>query len=127
MVVDRGYMTNHFRDDIKDAIRALACSVGIEHRGWFNPGSTWYGDGRRVRNLARLTVALNKYGRAQMFGPGTACMCSTCHSLPESCTWGKGPYAGTLLLYLQEISVNKSAPSRLSLGNSTSVCFQNSD
>ena len=55
------------------ALRELACSVGIEHRGWFNMGSTWYGDGRRVRNLAKLTLALNKYGRAQMFGPGTTC------------------------------------------------------
>ena len=25
------------------------------------------------RNLAKLTVALNKFGKAQMFGPGTAC------------------------------------------------------
>ena len=73
MIVDKGYMTNHGLENIKTAIRSLACSVGIEHRGWFNPGSTWYGDGRRVRNLARLTVALNKYGRAQMFGPGTTC------------------------------------------------------
>ena len=27
--------------------------------------------------------------------------------MPESCQWGKGPYAGTLLLYLQEVAVNK--------------------
>ena len=39
----------------------------------FNMGSTWYGDSRKIRNLAKLTVALNKYGRAQMFGPGTTC------------------------------------------------------
>ena len=107
VVVDIQYSTNHGLENIKQALRDLACSVGIEHRGWFNMGSTWYGDGRRVRNLARLTVALNKYGRAQMFGPGTACRCSTCHSLPKDCQWGGGPYAGTLLLYLQEIAMNK--------------------
>ena len=73
VVVDIQYSTNHGLENIKQALRSLACSVGIEHRGWFNMGSTWYGDGRRVRNLARLTVALNKYGRAQMFGPGTEC------------------------------------------------------
>ena len=26
----------------------LAKQVGLEHKGWFNPGSTWYGDARRV-------------------------------------------------------------------------------
>ena len=73
VVVDIQYSTNHGLENIKEALRSLACSVGIEHQGWFNMGSTWYGDSRRVRNLARLTVALNKYGRAQMFGPGTQC------------------------------------------------------
>merc|ERR1719342_998762 len=107
VVVDIQYSTNHGLDNIKQALRDLACSVGIEHREWFNMGSTWYGDGRRVRNLARLTVSLNKYGRAEMFGPGTACRCSTCHQLPKTCQWGGGPYAGTLLLYLQEIAMNK--------------------
>ena len=73
VVVDIQYSTNHGLENIKQALRELACSVGIEHRGWFNMGSTWYGDGRKVRNLAKLTLALNKYGRAQMFGPGTTC------------------------------------------------------
>ena len=73
VVVDIQYSTNHGLENIKAALRELACSVGIEHRGWYNMGSTWYGDGRRVRNLAKLTLALNKYGRAQMFGPGTTC------------------------------------------------------
>ena len=39
----------------------------------------------RVRQLARLTVALYKLGRAVMFGPGTACRCSTCVDLPPAC------------------------------------------
>ena len=26
--------------------------------------------------------------------------------MPNSCQWGGGPYAGTLLLYLQEVAVN---------------------
>ena len=73
VIVDKNYYTNHGLDSIKTAVKNLACSAGIEHQEWYNPGSTWYGDGRRVRNMARLTVALNKFGRAEMFGPGTAC------------------------------------------------------
>ena len=71
--MDRNYFTNFGLDTIKNAIRGLACDAGIEHRDWFNPGSTWYGEARRVRNMARITVSLNKYGRAQIFGPGTMC------------------------------------------------------
>ena len=78
IVVDIQYSTNHGLENIKQALRELACSVGIEHQDWFNMGSTWYGDGRSVRNLAKLTVALNKYGRAQMFGPGTTCRYNRC-------------------------------------------------
>ena len=33
-------------------------------------------DTQKVRQLARLTVALNKFGKAHMFGPGTPCRCS---------------------------------------------------
>merc|ERR1711874_189963 len=41
------------------------------------------------------------------FGPGTQCLCATCSSLPAKCTWAGGaPYAGTLLLYSQEIAMN---------------------
>jgi len=107
IIVDRNYHTNFDLKTIKDALEDLACSAGIQHQGWYNPGSTWYGDARRVRNMAKITVALNKFGRAQMFGPGTACRCSDCDKLPGTCQWGGGPYAGTLLLYLQEIAVNK--------------------
>ena len=103
----RNYHTNFNLDSIKQAIKDVACSAGIEHRGWYNPGSTWYGPARRVRHMARLTVALNKFGRAAMFGPGTACRCASCNKLPKTCEWGGGPYAGTMLLYLQEIAVNK--------------------
>ena len=81
VVVDREYSTNHGLENIKAALRELACSVGIEHRGWYNMGSTWYGDGRKVRHLARITVALNKYGRAHMFGPGTACRSVVCSNV----------------------------------------------
>ena len=107
IIVDTHYHTNFTLDSIKDAIKALACSAGIDHKEWYNPGSTWYGDARRVRNMAKVTVALNKFGRAQMFGPGTECRCATCNKMPDKCQWGGGPYAGTLLLYLQEIAVNK--------------------
>ena len=30
---------------------------------------------KKVRQLAKLTVALNKFGRVNMFGPGTICRC----------------------------------------------------
>ena len=63
VLADRAYGTNFGLDSIMDALKKLACSVGIEHHGWFNIGSSWYGNGRRVRNLSKLTVALNKYGR----------------------------------------------------------------
>ena len=36
-----------------------------------------------------------------MFGPGTACRCATCTQLPDTCQWGRGPYAGTTLMYAQ--------------------------
>ena len=26
---------------IKHALRKVACEAGLEHRGWYNPGSTW--------------------------------------------------------------------------------------
>ena len=45
--------------------------------------------------------------RAHMFGPGTPCRCAECVSIPKECEWGGGPYAGVLLLYLQEIAINK--------------------
>jgi len=106
VLVDKGYGTMMGKESIKEMLRQVACSVGIKHKEWFNLGSTWYGDARRVRNLAKLTVSLNRYGRAFMFGPGTQCRCSTCVRIPRECEWGGGPYAGVLLLYLQEIAVN---------------------
>ena len=41
-----------------------------------------------------------------MFGPGTVCKCPTCAELPPNCKWGKGIYAGTLLMYAQVNIVN---------------------
>jgi len=107
VIVDKGYGTMMGKESIKEALRQLACAAGINHQEWFNIGSSWYGDGRRVRNLAKLTVALNKFGRAHMFGPGTLCRCAECVGIPKECEWGGGPYAGVLLLYLQEIAINK--------------------
>ena len=63
VIVDKGYGTMMGKETIKEALRQLACAAGINHQEWFNIGSSWYGDGRRVRNLAKLTVALNKFGR----------------------------------------------------------------
>ena len=33
--------------------------------------------------------------------------CADCDKMPDTCQWGGGPYAGTMLLYLQEVAVNK--------------------
>ena len=41
VIVDKNYHTNFDKDSIKNAIKALSCSAGIDHQGWFNPGSTW--------------------------------------------------------------------------------------
>jgi hypothetical protein len=38
---------------------------------------------------------------------GTACRCASCTALPAECQWAGGPYAGTLLLYAQEIAMNR--------------------
>ena len=64
-----------------------------------------------------------RFTRAHMFGPGTKCRCANCTEFPKSCCWGegtwssnstetffhwgKGIYAGTLLLYAQDIAMNQ--------------------
>ena len=73
VLVDSHYSTNFNLRSIKHALKKVACEAGLEHKGLYNPGSTWYGDARRVRHMAKLTVALNKFGRASLFGPGTIC------------------------------------------------------
>ena len=46
--------------------------------------------------------------------------CATCSNMPDTCQWGGGPYAGTLLLYLQEIAVNKLVSLYLAIFNLSS-------
>ena len=99
IIVDRNYHTNFDLDSIKNAIKALSCSAGIDHQEWYNPGSTWYGDARRLRNMAKVTVALNKFGRAEMFGPGTACRLGV-----GECS--KGGVQNYLLCNLVDFSIN---------------------
>ena len=48
---------------VERKLRDTALAAGLEHRGWYNMGSSWYGDSRRVRNMARLTVALYKFAK----------------------------------------------------------------
>ena len=87
VLVDKKYGTNFGLRSIKKELKQVGCAVGIEHRGWYNPGSTWYGNARRIRHLALLTVALNKFGRATMFGPGTPC-----RSVTSFQQWGKARF-----------------------------------
>ena len=119
VLVDSHYSTNFNLRSIKHALKKVACEAGLEHKGLYNPGSTWYGDARRVRHMAKLTVALNKFGRASLFGPGTICRlgkfqvqkffhrCAECKEINPGCAWSKGIYPGVLLLYMQELAVNR--------------------
>jgi len=107
VLVDSHYSTNFNLRSIKHALKKVACEAGLEHKGLYNPGSTWYGDARRVRHMAKLTVALNKFGRASLFGPGTLCRCAECKEINPACAWSKGIYPGVLLLYMQELAVNR--------------------
>jgi len=107
VLVDSHYSTNFNLRSIKHALKKVACEAGLEHKGLYNPGSTWYGDARRVRHMAKLTVALNKFGRASLFGPGTICRCAECKDINPGCAWSKGIYPGVLLLYMQELAVNR--------------------
>ena len=52
-----------------------------------------------------------------MFGPGTGCRCSTCTELPTECQWGTSIYAGTLLLYAQEIAMDAMWTQRVHAGS----------
>ena len=63
VVVNRFYGTTHGSETVERLLRDTATAAGIEHRGWYNMGSSWYGDSRRIRNMARLTVALYKFAK----------------------------------------------------------------
>lgn len=106
VVCNRNAMTTHHMKNIEEAIRNTSAAAGILHHHWHNTDSAWMGPSIRVIMLAKLTVQLARFTRVHMFGPGTRCRCDTCTELPCSCTWGRGIYAGTLLLYAQEIAMN---------------------
>ena len=63
MVVNTHYGTTHGSKVVERALRDTALAAGIDHKGWYNMGSSWYGDAKRVINMARLTVALYKFAR----------------------------------------------------------------
>jgi hypothetical protein len=107
MICNKNAGTTHYRPDIERAIVETARAAGIEHQHWHNTDSSWLGPAARVVALAKLTTSLARFTRAHMFGPGTACRCAACSSLPRECEWGQGIYAGTLLLYAQEIAMNQ--------------------
>ena len=94
VMVDKLYTTNFGLTSIKQVVKAVACDVGIEHHGWYNPGSTWFGDARRVRYMARLTTALSQFGRTNMFGPGTPwthCQSPVCEERGGHCLGQRDP------------------------------------
>jgi len=107
VICNRNAGTTHYRKNIESAIIATAAAAGIEHHHWHNTDSAWMGPSLRIITLSKLTTYLARFTRAHMFGPGTLCRCATCTELPKECEWGQGIYAGTLLLYAQEIAMNK--------------------
>ena len=107
VICDRNAGTTFWREDIEKPIREAAEAAGIKHNHWHNTDSAWFGPTRRILALSKLTTHLYRFVRAYMFGPGTKCRCATCIELPKSCQWDFGIYPGTLLLYAQEIAMNK--------------------
>jgi len=107
VICNRNAVTTHYRKNIEDPIIATAAAAGITHKHWHNTDSAWMGPALRIIALSKLTTYLARFTRAHMFGPGTLCRCATCINLPQECEWGQGIYAGTLLLYAQEIAMNR--------------------
>merc|ERR1712107_587139 len=93
VLVDSHYSTNFNLRSIKHALKKVACEAGLEHKGLYNPGSTWYGDARRVRHMAKLTVALNKFGRRACLGRAH---CAGAQSAKKSTQRARGASASTL-------------------------------
>ncbi|XP_023347024.1 uncharacterized protein LOC111715861 isoform X2 [Eurytemora carolleeae] len=91
---------------ITEALKEATSYLGSKHNGWHDIGSSWFGPSHKILKLSLMTVALSRYLRVYMFGPGTHCRCASCTALPQDCQWGSGPYAGTVLLYAQEIAMN---------------------
>ncbi len=68
------------------------------------------GSGRpkNVFGSGSATLVLRVYIKCTtLLCTGTACRCASCTALPAECQWAGGPYAGTLLLYAQEIAMNR--------------------
>lgn len=106
LICYRNAHTTHHKANIENAIIATAKAAGIVHHHWHNTDSTVMGPAHRVIALSKLSTVLSMFVRAHMFGPGTVCRCATCTQLPQECQWGKGIFAGTMLLYTQEIAMN---------------------
>ena len=63
VLVNRFYGTTHGAKSVERLLKDTATAAGIEHKGWYNLGSSWFGDAMRIRNMARLTVALYKFSK----------------------------------------------------------------
>ena len=63
VVVNRFYGTPHGSKIVERILRDTALAAGMEHKGLYNMGSSWYGDGRKIMNMAKLTVALYKFAK----------------------------------------------------------------
>jgi len=101
------YGTTFYLPIIENLLVDTASAAGIEHKGWFNLGSSWYGETWRIRGLSKLTMSLYKFAKTYMFGPGTLCRCAGCSGVRRECGWGEGPYSQVMCLYLQEMAANR--------------------
>lgn len=92
---------------LEESIVRTASAAGIEHRGWHDLGTSVLAPVTRLHLLARLTVALERFVAAYMFGPGTSCRCSTCSQLPPECQKGGGGlHPGEVTSLAHEMALN---------------------
>ena len=63
VLVNRQYGTTHGSSLVENLLLDTATAAGIQHQGWYDLGSSWYGDTRRIRNMARLTISLYKFAK----------------------------------------------------------------
>ena len=106
LICSRRAGTTHHLPSIENALIETAKAAGIVHHHWHNTDSAMMGPAHRVVAVSKLTTVLARFVKATLFGPGTMCRCATCVQPPKECYWGKGIFAGTLLLYTQEIAMN---------------------
>ena len=91
---------------VEEEVERTARVGGVEHRGWHDLGLTILAPPPTLRQLANLTLALERLSLAEMFGAGSQCRCSSCSQLPLQCQRGRGPFPGHVTRYAENIALN---------------------